>query len=138
MKVQQKQKAHLAVAVLSSVILSLASCGGHIPEPTRSYYKIVRTTELDLRWYRDNYFTNSRVDHITITVSGVVDTVCIAENIVDVNIYDQDSVVVKFVGNPQKYLEPAQVKSSVLGIVVHYDTTGVWPGDVRRPFRLSN
>ena len=86
------------------------------------YFKRIQTPKLTLEWYQISLYTSIPPDYVVLSKKELRDTICQADNIIDVNLFNQDSIVLKFCATPTKYMKPIKIRSSVLGTAVIIDS----------------
>ena len=86
------------------------------------YFKRIQTPKLILEWYQVSLNTSIPPDYVVLLKNDLRDTICQADNILDVNLFNEDSVVIRFCATPTKYMKPIQVRSLVLGTKISIDS----------------
>ena len=86
------------------------------------FFKKIQTPTLTLEWYQVSLYTSIPPDYVVLSKNNVRDTICQADNIIDVNLFNQDSIVLKFCATPTKYMQPINIRSSVLGANITIDS----------------
>jgi hypothetical protein len=111
-----------------AISLALSSCFPSMDpgEEANIYLKRIESPAVAVDWYYRSLVGGATPDRVVAMHSAGHDTICVAENIIDVNIYYPDSLVVTFDGPPTAYDKRAKVLSQLrTGQVVHVDTAGI-------------
>lgn len=120
------------VVILSSALLS--SCVPDMEHGDREFLKRIEFPGGSVEWFYWPMRSGSITDLLLFEYMGGIDTICVAENITDINVYYPDSLVVTFHGKPTAYDRPARVLSRLeTGVLVHVDTMGSYVAGYSRP-----
>lgn len=100
---------------------------GCVPEfkPTlkdRLFLKEIEKPPVKLEWYFYSTVSSETPDYITIEKGGVIDTICLSNNIADLK-FENNQITIGFYGVPQRYTEPIEIPDSVMGYEILIDTT---------------
>ena len=104
-------------------LLTIYSCNITIDKPEPLYYKRIQTTKLLLEWYKVSLITSVPPDYIILSLGNFKDTICQSDNIIDVNVFKKDSIVLKFCGKPKIHSKLIALRETVLGLKISYDIT---------------
>jgi hypothetical protein len=121
------------------VLVGLLLCVGCSPfgRPDKLFLKRIETPGVTVEWYFHSLITSTTPDVVTLNVEGVVDTVCRAQNIKDVQLVDS-VLFLRFYGDPLKYGNAIIVPAEVLGIAIEVDTAFPIPAPSYRRTFLAN
>lgn len=93
----------------------------------RIFFKKIKTPVLEVEWYTYSAAWADSPDIVTVKKENILDTVCISDNIADINVIERDKVVIGFYGSPEKYMKPIVIHKTILGYPIKIDTSYVSP-----------
>lgn len=111
------------------VVLLLSSC---IPnfldeyeQPEKLYYKMIEVPDFKLEWYYHSLITSTTPNYVVLSKDGQTDTICMSDNIHDINVYIPDTIKLIFYGLPKKRQEYIDIDEKILGCFIIVDTTAI-------------
>jgi hypothetical protein len=90
----------------------------------RSYFKLIKTGHHELHWYKYSSAWSDSPDYVVNINQGAVDTIFITTNLMDLDISVDDTLKLRFSGQPKLYGDKIKqsIKSRKIKILI--DTTG--------------
>ncbi|MBP7075622.1 MAG: hypothetical protein KBB11_01115 [Bacteroidales bacterium] len=109
-------------------ILVFTSCISNIKieDPDKLFLKKIETPNIKLEWYFHSLITSTTSDYVVLVKDDKTDTICVSDNIYDVNVFSGDTIQLIFYGQPSLYLEKIEIEQVVLGCPIIIDTTAIW------------
>jgi hypothetical protein len=106
------------------LLFALQSCAPDFSgdKPDKLFIKRIKTSDVELDWYYHSLISNTTPYYVTLKRNDVLDTICVAHNIADVNIVDS-TVMLGFYGSPSVYSKSAKVKITSLNYSIKADTS---------------
>lgn len=115
------------IYILLIVVLFLSSC---IPkfldedeEPEKLFLKKIEMPDFKLEWYYHSLITSTTSDYVVLTKNNRTDTICVSDNIHDVNVFNADTIELFFYGQPCNNLKSINIEKEILGCCIIVDTT---------------
>jgi hypothetical protein len=107
------------------VVLLFTSCvpDFKIEEPEKLFFKKIETPNITLEWYFHSLITSNTSDYVVLIKNDKTDTICISDNIHDVNILNEDTILLTFYGHPSNDLNSVEINQDILGCTIIIDTT---------------
>ncbi len=110
--------------LLLSVALFVSSC---VPDFSKSqterlYFKKIETPSAKIDWFQYSLLTSMTSDYVLISKGSKIDTICVSDNIHDVNILIGDTIIISFYGHPKDKNETIKIKEKVLDCKILIDT----------------
>ncbi len=127
----------LKVIVISLVVLITLSCEyAKSWGAERLYFKRIQASSIKIDWFHYSHITSISPDYVLIQKGQVIDTICFADRVDDVNITIDDSVTIKllFSSTPTRYGKKIEIKDNYLGYKVTVDTTGTKNRPMKREY----
>lgn len=123
------------IMIFAVMLLSLVACSSNtwLKSPVKLYFKKIVTPDFTLEWYYHSLITSNTPDVITVRQGGVLDTLCRATNVSDVNVFASDSIVINFIGSPRLYATKLNSDFSLGKYNVTCNTIPIKPPNGHRP-----
>ena len=83
------------------ILLSFFLTSCYDDKPKKLYFKKIKTPYIEVEWYQYSLLTSIPPDYVFIKNRDSI--LFQADNIIDINVYSKDSVVISFCGEPTKY-----------------------------------
>lgn len=99
--------------------------------------KYIKTANGSIDWFTYSAAYSNSPDYILIKSDARVDTLCVADNILDVNI-DENRLLIHCNGQPGLYTKKVAIPKEIVGYFVEVDTSGVaFSANGRKYFKLT-
>lgn len=115
----------MQIVIKLFILIGISSC---IPNfkpglEDRIFFKKIKTPVIEIEQY--TYFAAwaNSPDIVTLKKGNVLDTVCISDNVADINVTESDKVVMGFYGSPAKYMAPIIIREEIQKCPIKIDTT---------------
>ncbi len=87
------------ILFIFTILIIFSGCS--LINSKRLYFKYIKTANIEIEWFYYSYLTSYSPNYIIATCENKIDTICISNNIIDVNINLRDSLVqITFNGSP--------------------------------------
>ena len=115
--------------ILLIVVLLLSSCFPNFldedEQPEKLYYKKIEVPGFKLEWYYHSLITSTTSAYVVLYANDKIDTICVSDNIYDINVYIPDTIKLIFYGRPKNRREYIDIEEKILGSIIIVDTTAI-------------
>ena len=108
-----------------TILILLTSCS--LIKNKRLYFKYIKTANIEIEWFYYSYLTSYSPNYLIATQGEKTDTICVSNNIIDVNINIRDSIVlITFNGHPCLYGERININKNIGKYKIVCDTSSTY------------
>jgi len=112
----------IAKYILLTVLINSCNPFSDKKDDVRLYIKEIDSPPVHLNWFFYSWISNISQDFITIENGSEEDTVCVSNNIADLQLVG-NTIKIGFYGHPTKYSENINLPASVMNYKIVIDTT---------------
>ena len=122
-----------SIVVVTIMIVSGCFPSFHSTEKDKLYLKELSDSTINVDWFFYSTVSTTTPDYLIAYKGNEIDTICIAENIADVDIRGNE-IMVQFYGKPQAFNKTILIPDYTLGYTLVVDTSLVSDGPKPRKY----